>query len=234
MNETTVVLTSCGRQDLLVRTLETFFQFNTAPIERVIIIEDGSDERNKTLKEKYSSDLFLWLATGQRLGQIHAIDRAYQYVRTPYVFHCEDDWEFYASGFIELSALVLQENPAWLQVYLRALTDIYGHPLEDEERSAGAARYRVLKHNWDAEFYGLWHGFAFNPGLRRLADYTRIGSYAACATFDPEAPWEAERTISERYKQLGFWATILTNNDAAGFVRHTGDDRHVGPDVGTG
>ena len=141
------------------------------------------------------------------------------------------NWEFYASGFIELSALVLKESATWLQVYLRGLADIYGHPLFEEEHAAGAARYRVLKHDWDAQYYGLWHGFAFNPGLRRLADYKCIGSYGACARFDPHKPWEAERTISELYRDLGFWATILTNNDGAGFVRHTGDDRHVGPDT---
>src|SRR5579863_4692646 len=98
MNETTVVLTSCGRQDLLGRTINTFLQFNTAPLERFIVIEDGPGERNAGLRRTFSSDLFLWLATGDRVGQIQAVDEAYRRVRTPYIFHCEDDWEFYAPG----------------------------------------------------------------------------------------------------------------------------------------
>lgn len=229
MDQTTVVLTSCGRQDLLTRTIDSFLRFNTAPIARFIVIEDGPAELNAALQDRYSSENFLWLSTGRRVGQLRAVDQAYQYVETPYIFHCEDDWEFYASSFIELSMQVLEQNVTWLQVYLRALVDIYGHPLYEEVHVAGMARYRILKHDWDAAYYGLWHGFAFNPGLRRLSDYHRIGSYQSCAVFDVERPWEAERTISEVYRDLGYWATILTNNDGGGFVRHTGDERHVGP-----
>ena len=32
-NQVTVVLTSCGRADLLKKTIETFLQFNTYPIK---------------------------------------------------------------------------------------------------------------------------------------------------------------------------------------------------------
>ena len=230
MPDTTVVLTSCGRQDLLARTIDSFLRFNTAPIERFIVIEDGPASRNAELARRFGGDEFLWLATGERVGQLEAVDRAYRYVETPYIFHCEDDWEFYAPGFIELSTVVLEQDPSYLQVYIRAVSDIYGHPLHDGEFAAGDAYFRVLKHEWDARDYGVWHGFAFNPGLRRLEDYKRIGSYTACTTFDPHKPWEAERTISEVYRDLRFWATILTNNHGAGFVRHTGDDRHVGPE----
>ena len=92
MNETTVVLTSCGRQDLLAQTIHSFLRFNTAPLERFIVIEDGPGDRNEGLKRTFSSDLFLWLATGDRIGQIRAVDAAYRHVQTPYVFHCEDDW----------------------------------------------------------------------------------------------------------------------------------------------
>jgi hypothetical protein len=227
MSDTTVVLTSCGRQDLLERTISSFLKYNTAPLARFIVIEDGPSERNRELQKTFSSDLFLWLATGQRIGQIQAVDEAYRHVQTPYIFHCEDDWEFYAPGFVELSAMVLEKDAKYLQVQVRAPDAINGHPLHDEEHQAGEARFRVLKHDWDAEFYGIWHGFAFNPGLRRLADYQRIGSYGACCQFDPQKPWEAERTISEIYRNLGMWTAVLTNNDGAGFVRHTGDDRHV-------
>jgi hypothetical protein len=227
MADTTVVVTSCGRQDLLERTIASFLRFNSASIERFIVVEDGSGEPNLTLQTRYSGDSFLWLATGTRVGQIRAIDAAYQYVRTPYIFHCEDDWEFYAGGFIELSQRVLEEHSRWLQVQIRAVDDLHGHPLVDQEYSSGPARYRVLQHDWDAGYFGTWHGFAFNPGLRRLADYERLGSYAQVVTFDPDRPWEAERQIGVEYKARGFYTTVLTNNDGKGYVRHIGENRHV-------
>jgi hypothetical protein len=37
-----------------------------------------------------------------------SIDRAYADVTTPFIFHCEDDWRFFRSGFIEESLLLLE------------------------------------------------------------------------------------------------------------------------------
>ena len=42
-SEITLMVTSCGRFDLLKRTLETFDRFNTAPIREVFITEDAGD-----------------------------------------------------------------------------------------------------------------------------------------------------------------------------------------------
>lgn len=36
-----VVLTSCGRPDLLIRTLDSFFRFNTYPVSQFIVVEMG-------------------------------------------------------------------------------------------------------------------------------------------------------------------------------------------------
>ena len=39
----TLVLTSCGRFELLKRTLETFIRFNTYPLKQIIITEDSGN-----------------------------------------------------------------------------------------------------------------------------------------------------------------------------------------------
>ncbi|MBK6807259.1 MAG: hypothetical protein IPG84_21505 [Betaproteobacteria bacterium] len=44
------------------------------------------------------------------VGQMTSIDRAYALVDTPYVFHCEDDWRFFRSGFVEESRVVLRPS----------------------------------------------------------------------------------------------------------------------------
>ena len=58
LSKITMVLTSCGRNDLLEKTLDSFFKYNTYPIERYIIIEDSADfivfdECERLNKEKY-------------------------------------------------------------------------------------------------------------------------------------------------------------------------------------
>ena len=104
--EITLVLTSCGRYDLLSQTLESFYKFNTYSIKEVIIVEDWNRE-----------------------GQIKSIDKAYARVKTPYIFACEDDWCFYKSGFIEKSLEILEKYPKILQVWLREHNDTNGHPI---------------------------------------------------------------------------------------------------------
>src|SRR5262245_44407505 len=124
--DTTVVVTSCGRHDLLERTLLSFRQFNTyGGIKRIIVVEDGEGDPSEVCA-KYSTEL---LRIGQRVGQIAAIDRAYAQVDTPYIFHIEDDWEFYRSGFIERSKVILDNDPSTLLAWLRAWDDANGHPL---------------------------------------------------------------------------------------------------------
>ena len=44
-----------------------------------------------------------WLILGSREGQLRALDEAYKNVRTKWIFHSEDDWEYIKPGFIEMS-----------------------------------------------------------------------------------------------------------------------------------
>ncbi len=203
----TVCLTSCGRQDLLEKTLESFFWFNTYPIERFIVSEDsGKFGINHELQLMYPDIEFI--NDGVKQGQIKSIDSMYKTVDTKYVFHMEDDWEFYRSGFIEYSMAKLESDPKIINVWLREKEDTNGHPHKN-----GMV---ALNHNG-------WHGFTFNPTLKRMKDYRRIGSYGKYAKFEPNRPWASEKTIGKVYKNLGYHAEI----SEIGFVKHIGDGRHI-------
>src|SRR5262245_13221273 len=124
--DTTVVVTSCNRHDLLERTLDSFRIYNTyGGIKRVLVVEDGNEDPGGVCR-KYDAEL---LKVGKRIGQARTIDLAYAQVDTPYIFHLEDDWEFYRSGFIEKSKAILDNDPSTLLVWLRAWHDTNGHPL---------------------------------------------------------------------------------------------------------
>src|SRR5690349_1972728 len=111
----TAVVTSCDRHDLLDRTLGSFFANNTYPLRKMIVVEDG-ERVAVDLREKYKSKTIEWISTGRRVGQIAAIDYAYSRVKTPYIFHFEDDWEFHQSGFIEGSLKIMKHHRKCLQV----------------------------------------------------------------------------------------------------------------------
>jgi GT2 family glycosyltransferase len=109
MSQVSVVITACGRPDLLRKTIESFLLSNTYPIAQWIITEDsGIPGINKDVQNTYPD--FTWIETTGRTGQIASIDRAYALVKTPYVFHLEEDWESYKSGVIEESIQILESN----------------------------------------------------------------------------------------------------------------------------
>lgn len=209
--DTTVVITSCNRHDLLEQTLHSFQKYNTySSIKEIIVVEDG-DANPDYICAKYGARL---ICINPRKGQLHAIDVAYSYVTTPYIFHCEDDWEFYKPGFIERSMDILKSDLSCVCVWLRAWNDTNGHPLRFRAR---CKTFGVL----DFDYLNTWHGFSWNPGLRRKSDYEVVGPFSRIFNLAEDLN---ESMVSKRYFALGYRAVIL---DESGYVRHLGDGRHI-------
>lgn len=222
-----LVVTSCGRMSLLHRTLETFTRFNTRPIDEAVVIEDGDlDHDLPTLARllNLEPERIHLIKNEKNMGQIRSIDRAYRSVTSEYIFHCEDDWEFYRPGFMEESLQILQQDARIFCVWIRAHDDTNGHPIAREPRSTpDGIGYRLMA----SGFRGVWHGFTFNPGLRRTADCLITGPYSEL----PLAHHLQGRTkitesdLSIHYHKLGYTAAISACEE--GFVRHIGQNHHL-------
>jgi len=209
--EVTCLLTSCGRQDLLERTIDSFLKMNTYDIKEFWVYEDsGIEGVNDRLKIKYP--FIYWIEPTTRQGQIVALDTLWSHVTTPYVFHCEDDWLFINTGFIEKSMAIMEANNHIAHVWLRDRTDLVAHPI------TWGDHYGILK-----SAPGMWAGFQFSPSLKRLADYKAVGSYGKHCIFERHRPWKAEAAISQLYNRLGYKAAILPE----AHIRHIGENRHV-------
>jgi hypothetical protein len=219
----TLAVTSCGRIDLLEKTLISFFKFNTYPIDKTIIIDDSGSQFDWKRIAKLISGRYEFIANKKNIGQIKSIDKLYKKITTPYIFHCEDDWEFYQSGFIEESLRVLKSNPKIFTVWLRAHNDTNGHPLSSPINFKNLKDYRLL----EKSYRKIWHGFTFNPGLRRLSDYLKLAPYAKQKLLLPEKNKLiiSEADLSIKYEKLGFRSAISNLPD--GYVRHIGYAHHV-------
>lgn len=208
----TFCLTSCERPDLLEITLDSFFKFNTYPIERYIISED-SPVRMPELEKKYPQIGFLYNDTGKRYGMMRNIDKVYSTVSTKYIFHCEEDWSFYREGFIEKSLPILETKPNILQVWLRDVNDTNGHPIEPFVFEIENSKYRFVS----TGYMDWFHGYSTNPSLRRTKDIVNFGDLIeGCET-------NGEHLVSQYYFGQGFRSVILTD----GFVKHIGYGRTV-------
>ena len=99
-DDVTVCVTSCARLDLLSETMRSFRAFN--PGGRTIISEDLADAAVVAAIEAAYPDALV-LSGPERIGQMRSIDRMFPLVKTPYLFHLEDDWVF--EGPVDWGAL---------------------------------------------------------------------------------------------------------------------------------
>lgn len=221
--EVTLAITSCGRMDLLEKTLESFFKYNRYPIYKTIIVDDSGGKFQKKRISKLIPGNYEFIINKKNIGQIKSIDKLYKKIKTPFIFHCEDDWEFYNSGFIEESLKVLKSNSKIFTVWLKAHNDTYGHPISSAVKYGKLKNYKLIEKNYKK----IWHGFTFNPGLRRLDDYLILAPFTKQDILLPENNKSIinEADLSIKYEQLGFRSVISILPQ--GYVKHTGFAQHI-------
>lgn len=212
----TIVLTSCARFDLLRPTVQSLIAALDEQPAAFIIIEDSGDPGVRDAVADLEPALgaaFTILVNAEQLGQMRSIDRAYAAVRTPYIFHCEDDWAFTRSDFIGASRAILQARPDVSMVGLRPRSEL--NPLVRDTPSENLPeRPEVRFMPFDPDAHPEYFSHSFNPGLRRRADAERLG---------PFAPLGREEDVSYAYKRAGF---RIANLEPPA-TRHIGDARHV-------
>ncbi len=204
-----LIVTSCGRFDLLRRTLASFFEHADQRPAEIIVIEDSGDEavRDHVAAVTEGAEV---IVNRPQLGQMRAIDKAYAAAKSDYVFHCEDDWLFDRGGFIAESFRLLDAFPDVSMVGLRPRAEL--NPLireMPEEHLEGVRFFRL-----DPARHPEYFSYSFNPGLRRMADFRRFAPVAALGN---------EEDVSYAFKKAGF---RIANLEVPAVV-HIGDERHV-------
>ncbi len=202
----TICITSCGRLDLLERTLATFQKYNTGG--KYIVSEDSADaDAIETVKKMMP---YARVMTGEgRTGLMNSIDRIYSVVETPYLFHLEDDWEFDGPVDWEGALAALDANPKITNVTIRAFDEIKAKYRQRSKPETYAGReFAHILPNAHPE----WFGWSPNPGIFRTEIYQR---------FKPFNRVTPDR-MSAIIKEVGTQAFLLP-----GVARHIGHGRNV-------
>ena len=205
-----LVVTSCRRNDLLTETLSSFKQFADVVPDEVYVIEDSENmEVHELVRNIYPNATVI--NNIPQIGQMRSIEKVYDLCKNELLFHCEDDWEFFRTGFIAESAALLDLLPKASLVSLRPRAEI--HPKERSQpklMTDEGLEYFVA----DPKAHPEWFSYSFNPGLRRRADLSQIG---------PIGQYPSESEVSLAFKEKGFYTSFLENPA----VKHIGDGRHV-------
>jgi glycosyl transferase family 2 len=212
----TFAMTSCGRSDLLEPTIASFISYNTYPIYRYVIIDDSGnkDEHKKIEKilDKFKIPYVLILNL-ENFGQVKSLDRLYSEINTEYIWHTEDDWETISDDAIRKSLDLLKCDGKICNVNTRIRFDGEKgsmHPIEPLQKTRNGTEY----HNYVVGYEGIWNGFSWNPGLRRLSDYKTLGNFQQ---------YKNEQGVGQKFKDLGFHASCL--KDA--YCKHIGTYSHT-------
>lgn len=220
--EVTLFITSCGRKELLIRTIESFVNFNTYPIKEMILCEDSGIPNVVDFVKDIVPYPIIFCYNEKRIGQMKTIEKYTNLIKTPYVFHLEDDYEFFDSGFIELSLKIMDSDEKISQVLLEDEQHTYtkidiGNPL----------CYKVMTYDPNVYDYKAIDGpltiFSWRPSLKKIEiQKLRI----------PYEDWDDEYTIQLLINKLGYYSVITKNikDGKLGFCTHIGKYYHVDTD----
>lgn len=185
----TTVLTSCGRWDFLVRSLDTFLAHHEPG--RFLLVEDSADPAfARRIAERYP--MIEVVLNQPRLGQHKAIDRVYAMVETPYIVHLEDDWVFTGAMDIADAERLLVEDEHVVSVCFTVFRRLKAR----QRIFARTFRHGVHTYASLHRAHRAWHGYSFYPTLLRRSTWEKHGPYANFAN---------ERAISGHMKRAGLW-----------------------------
>lgn len=216
-SDITVILTSCGRVDLLRETLKSLKDTFGRPF-RSMMTDDSAPVGNDLrvlmgVAKEYGAELFTFR---EKHGQAWCLDFLYSRVTTPYLFHCEDDWLFLSTGYVEASMEILEQCPE---------VAVIGMDMNDEFRRLGAVGQQhelpsgvvYFEHPvWRIDDqHNPWHGWR-GWGVKRTEDYQKLGRFQ---------DYETEDAFDNHFHTLGLKSVWLDKT----YVEHLGYGRSTFP-----
>ncbi len=114
----TFTITTCKRMDLFVPTMNSFLNCCTdlhLISEWICVDDNSSEEDRKRMQKMYPFFRFIF-KTPEEKGHPRSMNILRKEVKTPFIFHMEDDWKFVAKKpYITMCLNVLSANPKYSQ-----------------------------------------------------------------------------------------------------------------------
>jgi glycosyl transferase family 25 len=184
-----------------------------------LCVDDNSSEEDRAkMKEKYPFFEFYFKTSAEK-GHPQSMNIIKKKVTTPYIFHVEDDWKFFARRpYISECFDVLHSQPTIGQCLINKN---YGETFEDTDILGGIPKttqtgLRYLVHDYcpDINVFvkkygagkncGYWPHFSFRPSLLRASIVDQLGDFN-------EKVSHFERDYCVRYVNAGYISAFLEN-----------------------
>lgn len=197
----TFSITTCKRLSLFEKTMNSFLNCcqDIEKIDNWICIDDNSDENDRErMRRLYPFFTFIF-KTEKDKGHSDSMNRILKNVTTPYLFHMEDDWQFFSKdNYISkcFSVLNSSENIAQCLVnrgYAETEKDI-NIAVGDALHTIDGVRYciheqavtedqknKLLSVHGDKPNCWYWPHFSLRPGMWKLNNVKSIGKFSDTA-----------------------------------------------------
>ena len=207
----TLTITTCKRFDLFEKTMNSFLQCCTDldKIDEWLCIDDNSGEEDKKkMSELYPFFTFVFKDAKQK-GHPKSMNIIHNTVKTPYIFHMEDDWQFFMKkDYVTRLLDILHSDDKLIQALIN---QNYAETADDmvtggfEKWSKNGFRYREHEYTGKPEGHRYWPGFSFRPALHRKKYWDNVGQFnETTGHFEMEY---ANRVLKEGYKTAFMPAT---------------------------
>jgi len=200
----TFTITTCKRFDLFEKTINSFINcfLDIDLIDTYICIDDNSSEQDRfKMKKLYPFFTFI-LKDEKNKGHSRSMNILRNIIKTPYVFHMEDDWKFiqkkkYLSECLDvlgsndrIGQCLINKNYSETEIdikikggeYKTTLSGqrYYIHEYANTEEEIAAWKQKHIKDvndSLNSSHCYYWPGFSFRPSLLRTHILQELGPF---------------------------------------------------------
>lgn len=218
----TLTITSCKRLELLTKTLNSFLEncLDLDMISEIILVDDGSNvkelEKIISLLEKFNKPYIMVYKSELNKGHVESLNILWDYIKTDYIIHLEDDWLFTKKdNFILKSMQIMNEDNTIKQVLLRTNPDIMA---VDQTTLLTNKGLEYIKYNYKGTGHldrlgrVAWPSFNLNPSIINFKDVKTLGYFPKIYCF--------EYNYSLGFRRAGFNVAYYPEN----YCEHLGKD----------
>jgi len=233
----TLTMTTCKRLKLFIKTVDSFLNCceDKHLISRYIVVDDNSSEEDrKVMQSRYPFMEFVFKSPDNK-GHAHSMNLLRGMVKTPYVFHLEDDWLFFSKeSYMTKCVEIIESDDSYGQCLInpnfmelpREEMYIRGGVCKQTSRGLKYLVHEFCPDQTTREEFDKKHGkgpssnywphFSLRPGLTKRSVFENVG------LFNPGAS-HFEMDYAYRYVASGWKTTFLDRVGCIHTGKHTSD-----------
>jgi GR25 family glycosyltransferase involved in LPS biosynthesis len=228
----TVTITACKRINLFIETVTSFVNCckDINLIKEWICVDDNSSEDDrKKMRDMFPFIRFIYKGTND-IGHERSMNILLDNVKTPYMFHLEDDFKFFVeknymsilldiiNAKPDIGQAIINKNYAELHTEIEISGGLFnishaGNRYYIHEQFNSIESFRE-KYGANATGSFYWPGLTFRPSLLKVDILKAIGRFH-------ENVQHFEREYADRYKHKGFVSAFMEGVYCMHTGRHT-------------